>query len=103
LEKRVINEDLSQFLRGYFNRDTGTIDGSIREFLSESSNEYIDEVLTNIELFIAKSDISNEAKNKFIKSETSINYLALNVQPLNWLANLLYLFKTLKSQMGTGS
>jgi hypothetical protein len=100
LEKTVINEDLSQFLRGYFNRDTGTIDGSIREFLSENSNEYIDEVMITIEKFLAKADISNEAKSKFIKSETSINYLALNVQPLNWLANLLHLFKVLKSQMG---
>jgi hypothetical protein len=100
MEKQVVNEELSQFLLSYFHQDIGTIDDSIRQFLSENGNEYIEEVVTVTKAFIADTTISTEAKNNFIKSSTSVNFLALEVSPLSWLTNLIDLFDVLKAQMG---
>ncbi|SEN58994.1 contact-dependent growth inhibition system immunity protein [Lihuaxuella thermophila] len=79
---------LVQFLSGTFHQDISTPEEALAEFLREEDREWISEVADQIAKFL-NSGISDEEKDAFIRAHTYIYFPYYNIQPVQWLEQVL--------------
>lgn len=80
-------EEVHQFLRSYFHQDWKIEHKNPYEvldhFIRNTSREYKQQVLSDIDKLINDNDVSVEAKNSFIKESAFVNFS--EIDPLDWL------------------
>ncbi|KXZ13433.1 contact-dependent growth inhibition system immunity protein [Bacillus nakamurai] len=83
-----ILEELCDFLDGTFHQDMGSPKQALEDFIAESSKECLVFTIKFCEEFL-NSEISDQKKESFIKSNSEIYFPALGLTPIQWLKRVI--------------
>lgn len=81
-------EEMFQFLSGTFHQDVESPETALKEYIQDSTKEGLKQDTLLLETFL-KWDASLESKNKFIEDHTWIDFSEMNLEPVDWLENVV--------------
>lgn len=81
-----------QFLVGTFHQDIESPDDVLQELLTEESKEYLEYAIVFLTDFI-ESEHSDNEKNEYIQRADGVYFPAFNLEPIDWLKNVIVQIK----------
>ncbi|WP_110926644.1 contact-dependent growth inhibition system immunity protein [Bacillus massiliglaciei] len=81
-------EELEDFLGGTFHQDISSPEQALDEFINEASIECLLSTIKDCEKFL-NSNLTKQEKENIIQNNAEVYFPAIELNPLQWLNNLV--------------